>query len=149
MGYILYNLAQLGLRMDTSIPCNAIITNRVKNLYGYLSLFSKAGNIKVRIAYSNHQWVFECYSNTSYLFTCKELNKPVIKILKSLDMTKPQIQYTNAELQEMRDYVRENFVSGVDDVDPNWHKVMKDEARLMAQEMLREIDDAVFTSDDN
>jgi len=57
-------------------------------------------------------------------------------------------QYTNQELLEMRQWVRENFVPGLDDVDPKWHKVMKDEASIMARETLREIDDVYLENED-
>jgi len=146
-GMILFDLQMLGLSIDMSIRVNFIETSRVPNLRYYISLFKKSGNVKVKIVRKYDDWVFECYNNTKYLFTCKELNEFVIKALKSINVEETVKQYTNAELLEMRQWVRENFTPRIDDVDPNWHKVMKDEASRMAEEQDREADEVNFNED--
>jgi len=148
LGMITYNLAMLGLHMNLNIKLWAITTPKVRGMMYYFSLFKKSGLVKIKVVLRHEEWVFECYRNTTYLFTCKDITEFVMKALHSIHIEEETVkQYTNQELLEMRQWVRENFVPRVDDVDPKWHKVMKDEASRMAEEQDREADEVNFNED--
>lgn len=149
LGHICWKLRLLELSFNTTIPLWVTDTHKVNNLYYYFSLYKKSGSVKIKVVYNGHEWVYECYRNTTFLFTFKDFTESIIKALKSISMEDEQDkQYTNAQLREMRQWVRENFIPGVNDVDHNWHKVMKDEARRMEEEDLREIDDIYLNQDE-